>query len=249
MTQSTPPGWYPDGQGGQRWWDGEQWTDQTQPAGTSDRPAPDQPVQAPAPSDPTQVRPPADRPAPGEPEQPPAAAPTQMAGAGQDDLGETPAQSDQPDQQGWQPTPPTQGGGSGGLNTRLLAIIGGAAVLVLVVVVLLVVVLGGGGGGPKGTAEDYFKAIQDRDCGFIDMVSEDNREGLDKGDCEDDEDAFFGGDEETCADSDIEVTNEEEDGDKATVDYEVTGGGDDCEDKGTIKLVKEDGDWKIASFE
>ncbi len=22
---STPPGWYPDGQGGQRWWDGTQW--------------------------------------------------------------------------------------------------------------------------------------------------------------------------------------------------------------------------------
>ena len=28
---STPPGWYPDGQGGQRWWDGTQWTEHTQP--------------------------------------------------------------------------------------------------------------------------------------------------------------------------------------------------------------------------
>ena len=31
MTQSTPPGWYPDGQGGQRWWDGNQWTEHTLP--------------------------------------------------------------------------------------------------------------------------------------------------------------------------------------------------------------------------
>ncbi|GAA5144171.1 hypothetical protein GCM10023340_11380 [Nocardioides marinquilinus] len=25
MSNTTPPGWYPDGQGGQRWWDGSQW--------------------------------------------------------------------------------------------------------------------------------------------------------------------------------------------------------------------------------
>lgn len=29
---SVPPGWYPDGQGGQRWWDGSGWTEHTQPA-------------------------------------------------------------------------------------------------------------------------------------------------------------------------------------------------------------------------
>ncbi|MFT4188366.1 MAG: DUF2510 domain-containing protein [Aeromicrobium sp.] len=34
MTDSTQPvaGWYPDGQGGQRWWDGAQWTEHTQAA-------------------------------------------------------------------------------------------------------------------------------------------------------------------------------------------------------------------------
>lgn len=39
MTQgTTPPGWYDDGQGAQRWWDGSQWTDHTQPApGADDR--------------------------------------------------------------------------------------------------------------------------------------------------------------------------------------------------------------------
>lgn len=42
---STPPGWYPDGQGAQRWWDGTQWTDHVQPApGTPPLPAaPQQP--------------------------------------------------------------------------------------------------------------------------------------------------------------------------------------------------------------
>ena len=29
---STPAGWYPDGQGSQRWWDGNQWTEHTMPA-------------------------------------------------------------------------------------------------------------------------------------------------------------------------------------------------------------------------
>ncbi|WP_051485446.1 DUF2510 domain-containing protein [Nocardioides sp. J54] len=28
---TTPPGWYPDGQGGERWWDGTQWTEHTRP--------------------------------------------------------------------------------------------------------------------------------------------------------------------------------------------------------------------------
>lgn len=30
--QPQPPGWYPDATGQQRWWDGTQWTGQTQPA-------------------------------------------------------------------------------------------------------------------------------------------------------------------------------------------------------------------------
>ena len=37
---STPAGWYPDGQGGERWWDGNQWTDQTRPLTAPPEPPP-----------------------------------------------------------------------------------------------------------------------------------------------------------------------------------------------------------------
>ncbi len=56
MTQgSTPPGWYDDGQGAQRWWDGTQWTEHTQPAPG----APETPAETPA------ATPPAEPPKPG----------------------------------------------------------------------------------------------------------------------------------------------------------------------------------------
>lgn len=49
MTQ-TPPGWYPDGSGQRRWWDGNQWTEHVEPAQAAEQvpPAPAQPVQQPA---------------------------------------------------------------------------------------------------------------------------------------------------------------------------------------------------------
>ncbi len=90
MTQSTPPGWYPDGQGGQRWWDGNQWTEHTLPPDTSDRPAASEQPTQPGPSDVTQVRPGGptgqepggDRPAGADSGQPPAGMPTQVVGSG-----------------------------------------------------------------------------------------------------------------------------------------------------------------------
>lgn len=47
MTQgTTPPGWYDDGSGVQRWWDGTQWTEHTQPLEPPAQPVePVQPVQ------------------------------------------------------------------------------------------------------------------------------------------------------------------------------------------------------------
>lgn len=41
----TPAGWYPDGSGGQRWWDGRQWTEHTQPAAGQQPQQPQQPQQ------------------------------------------------------------------------------------------------------------------------------------------------------------------------------------------------------------
>ena len=276
MNQSTPPGWYPDGQGGQRWWDGNQWTEHTLPPPepqASDRPAPAEPPAQPGPSDVTQVRPPAapaapeqpggDRPAAPEAGQPPASMPTQVAGPGagvpgqQQGYGQQPGypgaqaggypgQPGHPGQPAWQGQQYSGASAGGGITGKVIALIGGGAAVLIVLLVLFFVVLGGG--GPKGTVEDYFDAIQDQNCDYFDYLSEDNRTDGDKGDCEDDPDAYFG-EGDACEDSELEVKEEKEDGDEATVDYEVNGGGSDCEEEGTINLVKEDGDWKVDSFE
>ena len=272
MTQSTPPGWYPDGQGGQRWWDGNQWTEHTLPPEGSDRPAaPEQPAQ-PGPSDVTQVRPPAaqeppggDRPAAPEAGQPPAAMPTQVAGPAspgqpvQPGYPAAPQQGHQPGypaQQGGYPGQPGQpawqgqqfagGSGGGGINAKLIGLIAGGAVALIILVVIVFVVVGGGG-SPSNVVEDYFNASKDKNCDYIDLLSEDASTGADKDTCEDNKDEYFT--DGSCEDSDFESSNEEIDGDKATVDFEITGGGDECETKGTVQLVKEDGDWKIDGFE
>lgn len=46
---SIPAGWYPDGLGGQRWWDGAEWTEHTQHAQHT-QPPPPPPPPAPAPA-------------------------------------------------------------------------------------------------------------------------------------------------------------------------------------------------------
>lgn len=190
---STPPGWYPDGQGGQRWWDGTQWTEHTQPpeggaAGTPPTPA------TPGPSDQATVVAPnraADfnqggaQPGYGQPAQ---QQPYGQQG-GQPAYGQ-PAQPGQPGgQQGWgqpgqqqpygQPAgqpggygggyggpgygQPTGGGGGKGKG-KLFAIIGGlVALLVIAIVAVFVLVSVVGGSDPKSVTEDYLKAQSEAD--------------------------------------------------------------------------------------
>jgi hypothetical protein len=263
MTQSTPPGWYPDGQGGQRWWDGNQWTEHTLPPQEADRPAaPQQPQQPqqPGPSDVTQVRPPeGDRPAAPGAGQPPAAMPTQVAGAGspqqpqhqqpggypQQGYGQQPGFGGAPQQGYGQPAWQGQhgqqhaGGSGGGLNAKLIGLIGGGAAVVIVLVIVLFLVLGGSG-GPKGVVEDFVDADS---CSDVeDLVTDDffGDEGCDDGYL----DTAPEGEE---ADVEQDIGDEEVDGDKATVEVTTTvkAGGEENEFETTFHLVKEDGDWKI----
>jgi len=272
MTQSTPPGWYPDGQGGQRWWDGNQWTEHTLPPDTSDRPAASEQPAQPGPSDVTQVRPGGptgrepggDRPAGADSGQAPAAMPTQVAGSGgpaqpgapqqggygqqpgypgAPQQGSYPGQPGQPGQPAWQGQQYAGGSGGGGLNAKLLGIIGGGVALVIVLVIVLFVVLGGSG-GPKGVVEDFIDA--DSCSEAEDLVTDDFRESF--GECTDEQlEGFEGGDE---GDFDVEVKDEKIDGDKATVDVESSGsfGGEDFKETTTFNLIKEDDEWLIDSI-
>ena len=129
----------------------------------------------------------------------------------------------------------------------MVALIGGALALLMVLVVLaLVFVIGG---GPTSTVEDYFNATRDRDCqGVKDTLSSDLGEGFDVDECEDDTENFLG-DEGATDGCDLELSNEEEDGDEASVDFKVSGCDEgDRNSEGSVDLVKEDGDWKIDGF-
>lgn len=286
---STPPGWYPDGQGGQRWWDGNQWTEHTQPpAGGS---APSAPAAPAAPSGPaapagpggdlpTQLAPnraasypdgaPAAQPAASQPQQPVYGAPagaTGPAGYGQQPFGGTGGSG-------------TSGGGRG----KLFAILGGAlAALLLLAVGLFVLFTFVLGGGPDDVAEDYLRSEFDFDaekkCELLsEKAQEEELELAEVDDCEeyaeeseknlDESREQFEEDYDESLDDvvddidySVEIEKVDEQGDDvAIVDYketyEYTGGDDDIleevfdgeekdTEEGQIKLVKEDGDWKV----
>lgn len=75
---STPPGWYPDGQGGQRWWDGTAWGPEGQPPAMT--PRPETSYEAPTPTAPMPTSPPPQYAPPGFP--PPGQDPSQAGAAG-----------------------------------------------------------------------------------------------------------------------------------------------------------------------
>jgi hypothetical protein len=148
MTGQTPPGWYADPYGTpglQRWWDGAQWTQATQPTDEWDDAPPPAPFVAPGQEAPGYGRPPwsgqgAQQIGWGLPQQPqPAAQP--------------PAQPPQPAQQGWpaQPAAPARSN-----KTLIWVLSGGGGVVAIGLIVALLFVTGaiGGGGGssPSPTA-------------------------------------------------------------------------------------------------
>jgi hypothetical protein len=264
---SAPAGWYPDGQGGQRWWDGTRWTEHTQPAQGA---APAAPA---APAEPT---PPATPAAPATPGTPPGSGPVDpmqtVVAPPRTPAQGLPPQAGLPGVPPWQgQTPPSGGGGKG----KLIAVIAAAVALVVVLaVVLFVFVLGGG--GPGDVAEDYLEAESTADieqvCELSSKASRDRlQEFYEADDCgavadklEDDEDFQKGVDFLDDVNVDIEIGEVDEKDASATVRYiediEYTGDDDEgfkevfgedtkFETKGTITLVKEDGDWKVDTDE
>lgn len=272
---SVPPGWYPDGQGGQRWWDGTQWTEHTQPPASPEPPA--------APEAPATPPPPASPP-PGVPggDLPTMIAPNVASNYPQQPA--VPQQPQQPQQYGAPAVQPGYGqpgqapfgagysSSSGGGSGKLIAIIGGAlAALILViilVVVLFKVVLGG---GPKDVAEDYLNATADGDFQKVcELVRDKDQKSLfdelDINSCGDVDDAIKNdpavnqGDLESFQNDfkiEFEIGDVKEKDTTAEVAFTSTTkySGDDesikaafkdsSEQKGTIYLVKEGGDWKV----
>ena len=113
-------------------------------------------------------------------------------------------------------------------------------------------------GGPHEQAvasfQAAFDALKDEDCSFAEHLSDEalgvggetSREtALDnvRSECEGNEDEYFG--EDTAEGCEVEFSNEETDGDTATVDYDTNGCDDGDNDKGTVDLVKEDGEWRV----
>ncbi|MFW6868465.1 DUF2510 domain-containing protein [Nocardioides sp. CPCC 206347] len=311
---TTPPGWYPDGQGGQRWWDGTQWTEHTQPAQGAAPEAPQTPQAPQLPGDQATVVAP-NRAADfnqggaqqgyGQPAQPQQPQQPQQYGqpagqqfgqqpygapAGQQAYGQPAGQQFGQPAYGQQFGQPNFGGGSGGKGKgKLFAIIGGALAALLFAIILVVVLLKVlGGGGPDGVAKEYLEAQNFVDPDFnaqCELLTEDAQDslldGADADDCDeyaensqkdfDDEVDEPLSEDDSCDktfddirgdfDYEVEIKDTNEDGDEATVEYEITSrftgdkdivedcGGDDEDEENTtdgeLKLVKEDGDWKV----
>lgn len=241
MSNTTPPGWYDDGQGGRRWWDGSQWAAPGQ--GPSEQPNPTQ--QLPQQGFESYGQQPQQ--GYGQPGQP-----------GQQPYGQQPGFGQQPYGQQGQPGYAQQGGYGGPPPKKKTGLIIGIVVAVLVVIgggLAAVLLLGGdskepSSDDPKGTVEAFIAASKDEDCDAIDdLVTGAAKEIFGKEQCE----AGLKAAEESGAstdnefkDADFDVKDAEEDGDTATVEVVATIDGE--EDSETFNLEKVDGTWLIAGF-
>ena len=108
----------------------------------------------------------------------------------------------------------------------------------------LVAFAGCGGGGPEDTIKDYLDAAADGDADkACDLVTDDFVDEELGGDCEEaiEQAGDELDDEQKDKIRDAEISDVEEDGDKATAKLEI----EDQEDD-EVELEKVDGDWKIS---
>lgn len=125
------------------------------------------------------------------------------------------------------------------MSPKQLGIIGGAAGGGLLLLIIIIVVIASSGGSPSDVADDYMSAIADAD---IDEAKEYM--------CDPSEAELGVSQEEfekIVEDMDWEIIDEDidADGNKATVEIEVTGSGDIAGDL-KLKLEERDGDWFIC---
>ncbi|MEO9324086.1 DUF4878 domain-containing protein [Nocardioides sp. C4-1] len=245
MSNTTPPGWYDDGQGGRRWWDGSQWAAPGQ--GPSEQPNPTQQL-------PQQGAEGYGR--PGQPQQG-YGQPGQPGQQGQP-YGQQPGYGQQPNAQQGQPGFGQQGGYGGPPKKKKTGLIIGIVVAVLVVIgggVAAALLLGGGddepsADDPAATVEAFLNAAKDEDCEPLDdLVTDDARALFGTDSCEQGkklrEEAGSAGDD-SLADASFDIGDSTEDGDSATVDVTLKSG--DEEETETFNLQKVDGKWLISGF-
>jgi hypothetical protein len=101
-----------------------------------------------------------------------------------------------------------------------------------------------GGDSPEDVIKDFSEAVADGDGGkACDLVTDDYKEEIGGDNCEEQVEQIgeAASDEEKDKLRDVEVSDVEEDGDKATAKVKAEG-----EDEDEVELEKVDGDWKIS---
>ncbi|MET0672347.1 MAG: DUF2510 domain-containing protein [Microbacterium pygmaeum] len=239
---TTPPGWYDDGRGALRWWDGQQWTEHVQTPDPD--PAGDEPAEAQAPAAPT-----LEDGVSVEPAEPGVPSPDQPVASNDPDLAAQPAE--------YPPSAPPgyPGGFTGGaapaggfiaatepkksklwiLWVVLGVVLLGIVILMAILIPVLIGVFGnatsGGGNGGASDADEaaavaavqlYDEAWRTVDCDkFVAATTEELRVALELTACED-FDVAATGFSESVENYQLTVTAVERDGDEISVQTSET---------------------------